>query len=459
MNVPSSPLHRSTATVTDPATAAPGPAPRGLSRRSFLALAGLTGAGLALSACAGTGGTTVQGGDANTITWWSSHPGTSKEVEQELIRRFREKHPDITVNLVDAGTNYAETAQKFNAALSGGDLPDVVLLSDVWWFNFALTGQITDIGALAKDNGIDTSTFVPSLYDDYSFRDGHYAMPFARSTPLFYYNKDAWSAAGLPDRGPTSWQEMADWGAKLQGGLDGNRRAHGWGDAKNYMSWTFEGALWTMGGAYSRGWDLTLDSDETVKAVQWLRSSVRDGWATVSKDLASDFSAGLLASTVASTGDLSGITKNATFPVGTAFLPNPTGQGGCPTGGSGLAVPSNISDERKRNAVTFIDFVTNPANTAYWSRQVGYMPVRTTAADDPEQKAFMADNPNYRTATEQLPTTRPQDNARVFIGGGDQSIGAVLETLATTDKDVRGELSRVTDELQATFDRDIKPKL
>ncbi len=50
-------------------------------------------------------------------------------------------------------------------------------------------------------------------------------------------------------------------------------------------------------------------------------------YASVSNDIANDFSAGLLASTIASTGDLSGITSNAAFEFGTAFLPAPDGPG------------------------------------------------------------------------------------------------------------------------------------
>lgn len=434
-----------------------------MTRRQFLALAGLTGAGVTLASCAGagsgSGSNDKQSAPANTITWWSCHPGTSKPIETELINRFQKANPDLKVNLVDAGKNYAETAQKFNAALSGGDLPDVVMLSDVWWFNFALNKQIVEIGALAKENGLDTSTFVTSLYDDYKLNDGHFAMPFARSTPLFYYNKDLWKDAGLPDRGPESWEEMNDWGKKLQEKIGGGKHAHGWGNAESYLSWTFEGPLWTLGGAYSDGWDFKLDSPETVKAVEWLRGSIKGGWATISQDIASDFAAGILGSTVASTGDLSGITKNSKFSVGTAFLPNPKGTGGCPTGGAGLAIPSGIPKDRQNNAVKFIDFITNPENTAYWSQNVGYMPVRKTALDLPEQKKFMEEHPNYSTAARQLAVTRSQDNARVLIGGADKEIGAVLETLATTDKDIKGELSTVNQKLKTTYERDIKPKL
>lgn len=430
-----------------------------LDRRSFLALMGLTGAGATLAACAGTGGSAGKAeSDPNTIVWWSNHPASSKAVEEELIRRFEEANPDLKVRLVDGGANYEEIAQKFNAALTGSDLPDLVVLSDVWWFNFALNKQIANIDDIAPKAGIDTSTFVPSLYGDYNLDGGHYAMPFARSTPLFYYNKDLWAAAGLPDRGPESWDEMTEWGTKLQEHMDGGF-AHGWGNAVDYLSWTFEGPLWTMGGSYSDEWDMKLTSPETLKGVEWLKSTVDDGWATVSNDLSNEFGTGVLGSVVASTGDLAGITETAKFEVGTAFLPNPHGDGGCPTGGAGLAIPASIPEERQINAAKFIDFITNVENTAYWSREVGYMPVRSAAVEDPEHVAYMDENPNARTAVEQLPHTRVQDNVRVFIPGGDRAIGDSLESILLSGAPVQKTMEDLQARLTTTFERDIKPKL
>ena len=434
--------------------------PSGVNRRTFLAMLGLAGAGAALTACAGTGGDGGGAeGDPNTIVWWSNHPASSKPIEEELIKRFEKEHPDLKVRLVDGGKNYEELGQKFNAALSGTDLPDIVVLSDVWWFNFALNGQIANIDDVAGRAGVDTSAYVDSLYEDYALNGGHYAMPFARSTPLFYYNKDLWAEAGLPDRGPETWEEMTEWGKQIQAKLSGRERAHGWGNAVDYLSWTFEGPLWTMGGAYSDGWDSKLTSPETVKAVEWLKSTVDDGWATVSNDLANEFGTGILGSIVASTGDLAGINKTANFEVGTAFLPNPKGDGGCPTGGAGLAIPSGISEERQNNAAKFIDFITNAENTAYWSRNVGYMPVRKDAVDDPEQQKFMDENPNFRTAVEQLPQTRTQDNVRVFIPNGDRKIGDALETILLSGAAVEPTLESLEGELRTIFERDIEPKL
>ena len=143
-----------------------------LNRRGFLGVIGAATAATTLSACAGTGSDSDSGnggaagsggGDSGTITFWSNHPGSSKELEQEIIAAFESENPDLKVNLVDGGKNYEEVAQKFNAALTGGELPDVVVVSDVTWFNFALNDQIAPLGGLFSEAGVDTGDFVDAL--------------------------------------------------------------------------------------------------------------------------------------------------------------------------------------------------------------------------------------------------------------------------------------------------------
>ena len=438
-----------------------------MNRRGFLSLGGAIAAGAALTACAGSGGSSADAagpsgasGDSNTITFWSNHPGKSTDVEKELINRFQTKYPDLKVNLVDGGKNYEEVAQKFNAALSGGDVPDVVVLSDVWWFNYALAGAIEPLDGLFSEVGVDSADYVDSLLADYLFQGKHYALPYARSTPLFYYNKAVWSQAGLPDRGPATWQEFDEWGPELQKVVGNGKLAHGWGNAKDYLGWTYEGPIWTFGGSYSDQWNLQLDNEKTIAAGQFLSSMIHDKkYAAVSTDIANEFGTGILASTIASTGDLSGIKKTANFDFGTAFLPAVDGTPGCPTGGAGLAIPSKISDQRKKNALKFIDFVTNGENTAYFSQNVGYMPVRKSATSELSMKAFLDANPNSRTAVDQLSRTRSQDYARVFVPGGDQIIGTGLEQIALQKADVASTFAGVATQLQQIIDRQITPKL
>ena len=112
-----------------------------LNRRLFLTLAGASTVTATLAACAG-GGSGSQGDEGTgTIQFWSNHPGSSKDLEQAMIDAWNKANPDSPAELVTAGSSYEELAQKFNAALSGGDLPDIIVASDVTWFNFALNGQ------------------------------------------------------------------------------------------------------------------------------------------------------------------------------------------------------------------------------------------------------------------------------------------------------------------------------
>ncbi len=309
------------------------------------------------------------------------------------------------------------------------------------------------------DCRVDTGDYVDSLLADYLYEGSHFALPYARSTPLFYYNKDVWTQAGLPDRGPESWAEFDEWGPRIQEVVGSGKWAHGWGNAADYLGWTFEGPIWTFGGAYSDGWDLKFTDSKTLEAGAFLKDMIHTKkYASVSNDIANDFSAGLLASTIASTGDLSGITSNAAFEFGTAFLPAPDGPG-CPTGGAGLAIPSGISDERKANALKFVDFVTNGDNTAYFSQNTGYMPVRKSAVENDEMKKYLDENPNARTAVDQLAVTRSQDYARVFVPGADQVIGTGLEKIALQNADVAMTFAEIQDQLQQIIDRQITPNL
>ncbi len=394
------------------------------------------------------------------IAFWSNHPGQSSAVEKELIHRFARQFPELPVKLIDAGQNYDEVAQKFNAALIGTDVPDVVVLDDIWWFHFALSGAIAPLDDLCDEIGVDTGDYVDTLRADYEFNGQHFALPYARSTPLFYYNKPLWEQVGLPDRGPLSWQEFDEWGPQLQRVVGAGNWAHGWANAE-LISWTFEGPNWAFGGAYSDKWDLKFTDQATISAGDFLRDSIhRKGYAAIANDVAMEFATGIVASAVESTGGLVGITRTARFDFGVAPLPTgPNGAPGCPTGGAGLAIPTKLSEERKRNALKFIDFLTNPASTAYFSQQTGYLAVRKSAVDDPSEQRYLADNPRARVALDQLAHTRPQDYARVFLPGADRVISAGLESIGLKGSDVTATFTDINKQLQVILDRQIKRKL
>ncbi|MCD4850324.1 ABC transporter substrate-binding protein [Arthrobacter sp. AK01] len=442
-----------------------------LDRRHFLGLAGLGAGAAALAACGGpsTAGTADAVDTATidftgvkpaaSIDFWTNHPGKSQDVEKAIIEKFHAKFPDIKVKLVTAGANYEEIAQKFQtsqAAKTG--LPGLVVLSDVWWFRYFSNGSIIPIDGLVKQLDIKIDDFQKSLVDDYKYDDKQWALPYGRSTPLFYYNKDHFKAAGLPDRAPATWQEFADWAPKLKA-TSGAQYAYIYPALAGYAGWTLQNNLWGWGGSWSKDWDITCDSKESVAALQWAQDSIyKDAWAGVSsKEAADDFAAGITSSTISSTGSLLGVLKAATFNVGVGFLPGgPEAPSGvCPTGGAGLGIPSGITKEEQLAAATFLKFMTEPENTAAFSAATGYMPTRLSA----DMSAVLAATPQIKTAMDQLSVTKVQDNARVFLPGADQEMAKAAAKILTQRGDVQATMTELKKTLEGIYTKDVKPKL
>lgn len=436
-----------------------------MNRRGFLGVLGATAAATTLTACAGAGGDTsgeaggaASGGDTGTITFWSNHPGDSKSLETDIIAAFESENPGLKVNLVDGGKNYEEVAQKFNAALTGGELPDVVVVSDVTWFNFALNRQITPLNDLFTEAGVDTADYVDALLGDYVLEGDNFGVPFARSTPLFYYNKEVWRAAGLPDRGPENWTEFAEWAPRLQDAIGDGKHAIAMYDGSNYMDWTGQNIIWDFDGAFSRDWTPTFTDDGTIRGMEYIKKLDDDGFLVVSADSIVEFGSGLAACALASTGSLATAETNAGFEFGTAFLPGVAEKNSCPTGGAGVAIPAGISDERKLNAMKFIDFLTNTQSTATFAQGTGYMPVRKSAREAQEIKAYLSETPQAVTAIDQLAHTRPQDNARVLVPNGGRRIGGAFDRVLG-GADIRETMQQVQDETAQIIETQIQPKL
>jgi len=447
-----------------------------LDRRRFLGLAGALGTAAALAACGGPstsgggGGAAAPSDDvdwssitpAKEITFWSSNPGSSQAVTQQLIDAFHASQSDVRVTLVTAGANYEEIAQKFQAAQAGGGLPDVTIFSDVWWFRYYMLDSIIPLDGLIDAVGIDTGDYREQLIADYTYEDAQWAIPWARSTPLFYYNKAHWSAAGLPDRAPETWMEFAEWAPKLQSAGLGTQRAFQLPALAGYAGWSFSNNLWGWGGGWGEpdSFDVTCDSKESVAAMQFLQDAVyKDAWAGVAGNSApNDLTALAVSSTVSSTGDLVGIQKSATFPVGAGFLPGGPEETEqvCPTGGAGLGIPKGIPQENQLAAAMFIKFLTEPENSVTFSGGTGYIPVRESADTD----ELLATNPLLQVAIDQLgERTRTQDRARVFFPGADQEMAETCANILTQQADVQGELESLKQTLQTIFDRDVKPNV
>ncbi len=394
---------------------------------------------------------------ASKITFWSNHPGGSIDVEKAIIDDFQ-KQTGIKVDLVTAGANYDEVAQKFQTAQTSRSVGDVVVVSDVTWFPAFLNESIIPLEPALAAAHIDTSDYHRVFFDDYLYGDKHYAVPYARSTPILYYNKAHYRQAGLPDRPPATWDEMREYGRRLK---EGGVRAASFGFAPQdqYLAWYMTNLVWAYGGQWSDKWDIdTVADPQTQAALTFARDAVKDGWAVVaSGDPATPFAAGAVTQVTASSGSLSGILEASSFDVGVGFLPSGPADTTkvVPTGGAGLAIAANSPPERQLAAAMFIAYLTDVRNTAKLSAATGYLPVRSGA----DMASVYAKTPQFKTAVDQLARARSQDYARVFLPGGDRVIAATVQKILTTGADPAKPLDTLRGQLEDLYSRNVESRL
>lgn len=385
-------------------------------------------------------------GSTVDVTYWTAFgSGVNGDAQTAVIEKFNQSQSDVRV-VPQALESYEDVAAQLISGLQTGDIPDLALLSDVWWFRFYLAQSLADLTPMltAESNVED---YVESLYTEYARNGGQYGIPFARSTPLFYYNAEAVEASGVSPDVFATWSGFREAAPDLISG-SGLEAAFAFGNAASYGAWVLHGPVWAFGGRYSdEDFNILVTEEGCVNAGEFMREFVSSGNAITVDDPVTDFASGVSVAIMGSTGSLGTIRDTATFEFTTAFLPEEQ-QFGCPTGGAGISIMAGAPPERQAAALKFIEFCTSTEQTTIWSQATGYMPVRTSAIESPEEQAFLEENPNARTAVEQLPLTQPQDSARVFIPNGDQILGRGWEQILVNDRPAAEVWAEVQAELE-----------
>lgn len=425
-----------------------------LTRRGFLAATGGALAGLA----AGCGGEFTQTAGAGVpkeyrgrtrLVFWHSFGGSLTDALQELVEAFHEAQDEIYVELQFQGS-YEYTMQKLATAVVAKQIPDLVILSEVTWRKMHLADTLEPLndyfgGELSPD------VYIDQFIDEGTVKGTTWWVPFARSTPLFYYNKEILSKVGLPD-GPATWSELREAAPAIMSTKtpQGLPKTHALGGT--YASWYFQGNVWQWGGRYSNDLEVTLDREPVLAAGNWMVDFIRkDKAAYLSQTPDIDFGNGISACTMLSTGSLANtleLAKATGFELGTSFLPEEQAFG-CPTGGSGIGIMREAPPERKEAAFELIRFLGLPENSAKWTMATGYLPVVKAAEKDPDLVKLTTEDPNFLTALNQLPKTEPQDLVRPLVSNAGEMMDQALQKLYSSDASVEDVFGRLNDQLQS----------
>jgi sn-glycerol 3-phosphate transport system substrate-binding protein len=339
---------------------------------------------------------------------------------QRLVAQFNDSQTEVHATAVFTGS-YDDTNLKTRAAITAGRPPALVLMSANFIREYVINNQAISLDPLITAGGQTPDQFIGQFFPAVrtnATENGHvYGVPFQNSTPILYYNTEAFKEAGLdPDKPPVTWQDWVDDAKKLTK-FDGDKMVRsGVTIISNYdtLGWLVSGFAMSNGGDYyNHGWggEVYYNTASTIGAVQFLddlvhKFHVMPEGVNDPSAAANAFFSGRTAMLVNSTGALGFVRDNMKTPFKVAFVPRAL-RNAVPIGGGSLLIPTGNTPEREKAAWKLISYLSSPEIDGGWSRFTGYFAPRMAAYDLPEMKDYIAKNPEAKVAIDQLSYAQP----------------------------------------------------
>jgi sn-glycerol 3-phosphate transport system substrate-binding protein len=367
------------------------------------------------------------------ITVWHGLTRANETTLQQLAAKFNGSQGDVHVNLVNQ-TSYDDDFNKFVAGLSSGDLPDVVQMEDVRLQQMIDTKAILPAQSCVDADKYDTSDFLPRVIHYYSQQGVLYPMPFNVSNPVFFYDKNAFTKAGLdPNTPPATLDDIKADAVKLKAA--GVKSPFAFKLDPWYIEqWSAKAGVDitdNANGRTGRATKATFDNATGLQIFSWMHDMVTSGLASTNSASGPDQFNNLLAignhasaMTIDSSATLGTITQVLAsgsvtgVSLGVAAMPGPVGQGGVLVGGAALYLSLKSSPAKQDAAWQFLKFLDQPDNQATFAAGTGYVPIRKTAVVLPAIQQIWATIPGYKVAYDQLIRGVENDaTAGAVIGG------------------------------------------
>ncbi len=336
--------------------------------------------------------------------------GPLTQIFDGYVEKFNAANPDIHVTATYAG-GYDDITAAIQTEIQGqGEGPDVAVMLSADLPTFIDNGYIIPLQQFidADPNGkAYTDDFFPAFMRNSVDATGQvWAVPFQRSTPILYYNKDAFKEVGLdPEKAPATQAELLEDAKKLTK-PNGER----WGieiPSDGFPYWVFQSfAIGNGQNVVGDSFDkVYFNAPEVVKGLETFVNLAKQGamptGVIIWGDTPTDFTSGKAAMIYHTTGSLTNILKNAKFDVGVGFLPAGDKGYGAPTGGGNLYMFSKEPDKQAA-AWRWIQYLSSPEIQSDWGAATGYIAARKSAWDVDPLKSLAAEKPQYGVARDQL---------------------------------------------------------
>lgn len=231
-----------------------------------------------LTACGGgSNGNSGDGGSGSSeqLTFMFRGGQDEKKAYEAAIKQFEEKE-DVKVKMIV--TDADQYATKLQAAISGGNTPDVFYIEQGNVMAYVDNGVLLDITDEIEKSDFDLNNIWEYGVNSYRY-DGEkigqgaiYGLPKDVGPMALGYNKDMFEEAGVeaPDKDkPMTWDEFLEVSDKLTRDTDGDGKDDQWATGFN-VNWSLQSFVWSNGGDWINEdkTKVTVDTPEFAEALQ-----------------------------------------------------------------------------------------------------------------------------------------------------------------------------------------------
>jgi len=365
-------------------------------------------------------------GAVTEIQWWHAHGGRLGEKVNAIAAGFNKMQNKYKVIATYKGS-YPDTMTAGIAAFRSKSPPHILQVFEVGTASMmAAKGAIKPVYEVMEESGVpwDSNAYLPTVTGYYTTPDGRMlSMPFNSSTPVLYYNVEAFKKAGLdPDKPPKTWPEVGEYCKKLvkAGYPAGFSTAWiSWIHIENFSAWHNVPIGTKANGFGGLDTEYTYNSPLHVKHIgqlaDWQKEKIfiYGGRRNLGN---AKFSSEEVAMYTESSAGYAGFKKTCKFPFRTSMLPYWPDAPGAPQntiiGGASLWVMAGHSPEAYKGVATFFSYLSSPAVQADWHQFTGYLPITLDAYHLTRGQGFYEQNPEMETALKQMTLNKPTENSR-----------------------------------------------
>lgn len=354
------------------------------------------------------GGVTASAQEKVQINYWHVNADTQggKTVD-ELVKKFNESQDEIEVVATFNPDMYKGLMQNMQAAVAGGNTPDVVQIGwafvDYFSENFEYNTPQSIIDQFdAENKNYLEDNFLENVLDLAVNKDGELVgLPYSISNPVLYINKDLLKEAGLDENGPKTWEEVREF-AKTVKEQTGK---YGFYLQQPADNWATQALLESNGANFIESGKAAFASPEGIEAYKLWADMVNEDQTAVNLPWdqgVQSFIQGEVAMLFTTIAQRTNVQSNAQFDVATITAPSWGDKDiRIPAGGAMLVLTSQ--DEAKKEATwKFMKFLYENENVLAWTEGTGYVSSTATVKDSDEMKKFLEENPMMEAAMVQM---------------------------------------------------------